>query len=209
MIDWSTVAPALKTLFSDIALATAVNPSFLAQWHGASQEHVHPEVQAELTLRVTRVAEFQTERRYLSEVVDDVETFSEQLFGMREFTLEVRVASHDHTESQSKWAWGMIERLRTSLLFQRAIDALLAVDVGLVSVSDSLDVSYKFDKRIVSAAMFEATFNAAFTLTDSVSADWFETVLLSSAMRNPGDVLLPTPPNLDEFQIGPVEDDED
>lgn len=203
MIGWSTVAPALKTLLSELALAAAVTPAFQAQWFDGTREFRHPDVQQELTLRVTRVADVQTERRYDYDAGDTETpaTLTETLFGMREFTLEVRVESHDHRQDLSSWAWSMLERVRSGLLFQRSIDALLAVEVGLVRLGDSRDVSFKFDKRTVHAAMFEATFNAAFEHSDSVNPAWFERALLTSNVMDPAGVALGSPPNVTDLVV--------
>lgn len=199
MIAWDVVAPTLRTLFSSLALATSADPAFLAQWADKSAEFRHPDVQRSLTLRVTRVSDVDGARQYVATETDELE---EHIVGMREFTLEVRVDSHEHAEDQGSWAWSMLERIRTGLYFQRAIDTLLAVNVGLVRLTDARDISYKFDKRRINAAMFEATFNASYDLVDlSAAADWFETVLLTTAVRNPVDTILPTPPNVHEFEI--------
>lgn len=204
MINWSEVAPALKALLSDLAPATAVTPAFAAQWHGAKREYVHPDVQKELIMRVTRVADVQTERRF-NYTDDPAPTLTEEVFGMREFTLEVRVESHDHSESESRWSWSMIERVRSRLFFTRSASALLAVGVGIVRIGDSRDVSFKFDKHIVNAAMFEATFNAAFSLEDAVTTDWFERAALTSNFQDPAGVTLSSPPNLTDELVPPEE----
>lgn len=199
MIAWNVVAPALRTLFSDLALATAASPSFLALWRDGNAEFTHPEVQRTLTLRVTRIADIDGSRQY---VTNDAEELEEHIVGMREFTLEVRVDSHEHAEDQAAWAWSMLERIRTGLYFTRAINALLAVNVGLVRVGDSRDISYRYDKRRINAAMFEVTLNAGFDLQDvSAAANWFDTVLLTTEFKRPDDTLLPTPPNVFELEI--------
>jgi hypothetical protein len=205
VIAWNVVAPALRTLFSDLALATAANPAFLALWRDGNAEFTHPDVQRTLTLRVTRISDVDGARQYVTNDDDELE---EHIVGMREFTLEVRVRSHEHAEDQAAWAWSMLERIRTGLYFTRAINALLAVNVGIVRIGDSRDVSYRYDKRRINAAMFEVTFNAGFDLQDvSAAANWFDTVLLTTAIKRPDGTLLPTPPNLDEFEISVSEED--
>lgn len=197
MINWSEVAPALKAVFSGLAVHPPVTPDFRAQWADERQEFVHAIVQKALTLRVTRVADVLIEHRY---AVED-EQLTEQLYGMKEFTLEVRCDSHAHVQDDNRWAWSMIERVRTGLLFQRSIKALLDVGVGLVDVSDSRDISFKFDKHIVPAAMFEATFNAAFCQADPVPLNWFEHVAITSQIQGPDGVTLPSPPNVTNLVI--------
>lgn len=206
MIAWDVVAPALRTLFSNLALATAANPAFLALWRDGNAEFTHPDIQRTLTLRVTRISDVDGARQYVHD--EDTDALEEHIVGMREFTLEVRVESHEHAEDQAAWAWSMLERIRTGLYFQRAIDALLAVNVGLVRLGDSRDISYRYDKRRINAAMFEATFNAAFDLTDaSAAANWFETVLLTTDFQRADGTSLPTPPNVFEHEVTIAEDD--
>lgn len=199
MIAWSTVAPAIRELLSSLATAEPIDPSFEGDWTDRKAEYIHPAVQKELILRIARVREFQASRVYAE--VDGVLT--ESIVGMKEFVLEVRVESHDHSEEVSRWAWSMADRIRTSLYFQRSIDALLAVNVGLVSLGDARDISFTFDKRRVNAAVFEATLNAGFCLTDSVPGDWFERVELTSHLQNPGGTELPSPPNVTDLVVPP------
>lgn len=205
MIAWNVVAPALRTLFSGLALATAASPAFRALWRDGNAEFTHPQVQRTLTLRVTRVSDVDGARQY---VTNDDEELEEHIVGMREFTIEIRVDSHEHAEDQAAWALSMLERVRTGLYFTRAINALLAVNVGIVRLGDVRDVSYRYDKRRINAAMFEATFNAGFDLTDvDAAANWFETVLLTTDFQRADGTSLPTPPNVFEHEITIAEDD--
>jgi len=97
----------------------------------------------------------------------------------------------------------MLERVRTSLFFSRSLDAMLAVGVGIITVGDSRDISFKFDKHIVSAAMFEVTMAGAFSLTDSVPMDWFERAALTSQFQDAAGITLSTPPNIDDELVPP------
>lgn len=204
MIEWSTVAPALRTILSGIATATTESPEFLGRWADKQSEFIHSEVQRELIMRVTRVADIDGYRSY--EENEDQELI-ETISGMSEFTLEVRVDSHEHAEESDSWAWSMIERIRTSLRLRRVIDALLAVEVGIVSVGPARDVSYRYDKNRVNAALFELTCNASFELSDSVTTDWFEKVELTSEIKGPDGVTLPSPPNVTALVVGPIDDE--
>lgn len=208
MIDWTTVAPAIRTLLSGLATATALEPSFEGDWTDHKSEFIHPAVQKELILRVARVSDFQAHRVYRDIVVtpdegDPHDELRESIEGMRELVLEVRVEAHEHSEDESRWSWSMLERVRTGLMFQRAIDTLLAVNVGLVSIGPARDVSYTYDKHRVNAAMFEATLNVAFRHDDPIPIGWFERAELTSKLRSPGDVLLPSPPNVTALVVPP------
>lgn len=209
MINWSEVAPAIRTLISGLATTAPVTPSFEGRWADRKAEFIHTEVQRSLILRIARVREFQTTRVYRDIVVtpdvgDPYGALQEVIVGMREFVVEVRVEAFEHTEQADRWSWSMLERIRTGLQFQRAADALLAVNVGLVSLGDSRDVSFTFDKRRINAAMFEVTMNGAFCHADTVTTDWFEHVVLTSKIRNPADELLPSPPNVTDLAVPPL-----
>lgn len=201
MIDWSVVAPRLRSVFSSIALAQPVTPSFLASWAEGRREHRHPEVQKELILRVTRVDEFSADRVY-AELPDG--KLQERIVGMKEFGLEVRVDSHEHGEEQGRWSWSMIERLRTGLYFESTIASLLEVGVGLTHIGPAIDVSYTFDKRRVNAALFEASFYGTFCAANPIPIDWFERVELTSEIRGSSDELLPSPPNIQGRLVPPL-----
>lgn len=213
MIDWSTVAPALRTLVSSIATAAEADPAFLGRWADRRAEYLHPDVQKELILRVTRVADFDAYRSYGEVTIPESgstpehQVLQETISGMKEFGLEVRVDSHDHSEDENRWSWSMADRIRTSLYFNRAISALLAVNVGIVRIGDINDVSYTFDKRRVNSALFEVTLNAAFCLTDPVTTDWFERVELTSRFQDPAGVTLSAPPNIAGVVVPPIEED--
>jgi hypothetical protein len=193
VVDWSTVAPALRALFSSLALNAPVTPEFLARWTDKSAELVHPEVGKELTLKVTSVVGIgEDERRYV-EVDDDVQ---ESIVGHRRFVIQVRVDSFDHSEDESRWCWSMIERIRTRLRRRSSIDALLAVNVALVEVGSAIDASLTFDKRRVNAALMDVTMAAAFTDTDPVPVGWIEHVEFTTEFRiAAGEPPLPEPPN--------------
>lgn len=214
MIDWSTVAPAIRSLLSELALSAAVTPSFEGRWTDRKAEFMHPEVQQELVLRVVRVDDVHAHRRYETVTVtpeegEPYEELRERIEGMREFVLEVRVEAHEHSEEAASWSWSMLERIRTGMCFQRAIDRLLAVNVGIVRVAPSRDISFTFDKRRVNAAMFEVTMNGAFSHADPVPVGWFERVAITSHIRNQGDELLPSPPNVTELVVPPLPEDDE
>ena len=208
MIDWSEVAPALRTLISSLATASPATPSFEGRWADKKAEFVHPGVQRELVLRIMRVRDVYADQLYETVTVtpDDVEAFQvleERVYGMKEFVLEVRVDSYEHSEDESRWSWSMAERIRTGLHFERANTALQAVNVALVSIGDARPFTFNHDKRVINCAIFEVTMNAAFTIADPVPTNWFERVVLTSEIRNPADVLLTSPPNITNVMVPP------
>ncbi|HVJ27434.1 MAG TPA: hypothetical protein VM493_07810 [Vicinamibacterales bacterium] len=215
MIDWSTVAPAIRSLVSSIATSAAKDPAFLGRWMDRQAEYIHPDVAKELILRVSRVSDFDAYRSYNTVTVPatgdtpEHQELYEVISGMKEFGLEIRVESHDHSESENRWSWSMAERIRTNLHFSRVTSAILAVGVGIVRIGDIVDVSYRFDKRRVNSALFEVTLNAAFSLTDPVTTDWFEHVALTSNFKDVTGATLSAPPNITDLVVPPLSEEDE
>jgi hypothetical protein len=206
VIRWSQVAPVLIEVFSGIALEVPVEPAFPAQWAEGSKKFVHPQIAAELTLKVTSViGEPGDERRYEEITVTPTSgapytMLQESVVGMRRFVLQVRVESFAHTPDADRWCWSMVERIRTSLKFTRIQQRFQEVNVAVLDADGTTaDATYTFDKRRVNAAVLDVTFYAAFCLSDSVPMNWIEHVELQRRIKGVGDALLPTPPNGDEY----------
>lgn len=195
MIGWSTVAPGLKALFSDMALAEAVSPEFLAQWAEGAKETTHPEVGMDLTLKITSVVgDGLDELRYTYE--DDVQ--SETVVGHRRFTLQCRVESHFHGEADAEtgWCWTMTERLRTSIRRSRNRETLDSLNVALVDIGPAVDASFSFDKRRANAAVCDFFFYTAVSDVDPVPIGWIERIDLTSLIKGVDGDTLPSPPNI-------------
>jgi hypothetical protein len=202
VINWTDVAPALVTLFSDLALDNAATPAFKAQWADKQREFIHPAVGKSLILRVSSIAGVGgDERRYENITItpEDADPYTmvrETIVGHRRFVVEVRVESHDHTENESRWCWSMTERIRTRLRRQRSLDALQAVNVAMLDIGPATDVSLTYDKRRVNAAVLDVSFYAAFSDADPVPLNWFARVLLTSDVDESGE-----PPNVTDLSI--------
>lgn len=196
MIDWATVSPALKRLFSSLALDESPAASFCAEWFDGKRSHINTEVRKELTLRVTNVASAgEDERRYTQETVDGDVVLTESMVGLRKFTLQVRVDSYDHDPDCDNWCWSMTERIRTRLRRSSSVATLEAACLSLLDVGPSIDASFVFDQHAVNAALFDCTFYAAFTDSDPVPQGWIEYAVLTSQITDVDASTVPSPPN--------------
>jgi hypothetical protein len=211
MIEWNTLAPGLRALFSDMAFDSQPDPVFEAQWEEGAKQVIHPDVGAELSLKVTAVSNVGLdELRYRNEGESEL---IETVVGTRNFTLQARVSSHFHGPSVDEWmvneltgwCWTITERLRTSIRRSRNRAALEALNVALVNIGPAVDASFKFEKRRVNAAVCDFFFSTAFCDDDPIKVGWIERIELTSLIRGVDDVLLASPPNITEELIPPLE----
>lgn len=188
-IDWSTIKPALVTLFGKLAVTPIEDvPEFHAQWRNRrdASEVVSPDYEQNLTLQITScVGIGEDQRQYITEG----EQLWEEITGLRRFTLNLRseVSEYEDTE----WALGTLERIRTSLKLRSSIDALLAVNVGIIRATDASDISRRSDGRVLSAGSMDVfLYTTAFVRgTDPIG--WIERIKLTTHVKDPGGVELP------------------
>src|SRR5690606_33098009 len=81
----------------------------------------------------------------------------EVLVGQRRIILEVRVEVLKHQEDADNWAWSTAGLIRTRLERQSSVEALRAISMAAIEIGPSTDISYTYQDREVSAAMFELT----------------------------------------------------
>jgi hypothetical protein len=220
VINWTDVAPALRTLFSKIALdATrrqeledADLPEFQAQWGEKQREFTHPDIAKLLTLKVRSiVGTGEDERRYTAVTITPPDPdppyvdIREDLVGIRRITLEVRVESTDHGEAEdpARWCWSMMERIRMRLYWQSSLAALLAVNIALVRIEAAQDATYSFDKRRVNACVMDVILAAGFTDEGEVIG-WIERIELTSHFQDAAGDDLDEPPNATSDIIPPL-----
>lgn len=177
MIDWSAICPVLVQVFTSIAAdqLAAPAPSWKAEWSDRHRDYVHPGQELALYLKVTSCVTIgEDEDRY-----DDDGNVTQT--GLRRFVLNVQAEVTEDADSKS--AIQTLERIRTRLRRQSVLDALLDVDVALVEVGTTQNVSSTFDKRVWSIGNLDVTFCAAVNDTDPVPVGWIERVVLSSNVQ--------------------------
>lgn len=212
MIGWSTVAPGLRSLFSQMASDTAYSPEFRAMWGEGKREMVHPQVGMSLSLKVTSViGDGLDELRHENITVtpdegDPYTMLSERVVGHRRLTLQCRIESHFHDQDddvQAGWCWTMTERLRTSIRRTRNREALQALNVSLVDIGPATDVSLTFDKRRLNAAVVDFFLQTSFDDADPIHLGWIERIELTAQTQDVDGQALPEPPNYSDRAIPP------
>jgi hypothetical protein len=206
VINWTDVAPALVNLISSLSLDDPPQ-KFQANWAHKSQKMVVPEVGMDLLLRVTSVVgvgEDETRKKTVTITPTEGDPYPEvfeTVVGHRKFVLEVRVESQVHEEEKNRWAMSMLDRIRTRMRRTHSVEALQRVNVALLKIGASNDVTFKADKRKINAAVMDMTFYAAFCDEDPVAIGWFEKIKLTARIRGVDDELLDSPPNFTDELI--------
>lgn len=204
MIDWSEAAKAISTMVEMLALPSAqavqIHPKLKARWAGRHNTFIHPDVQAEIILRLRNVSTVM-EDGLRSEVIDD--EHRETIVGQRLITVEIRVESHRHRQDINQWAWTMVGLIRTRLSRRSVREYLTARTMSVHTIGPASDISYTTGNREVNAATFEVVFVTAFrdiNLDDSVEA--FERALVTSKIAHSDGEQLPAPPNYTDEPMG-------
>lgn len=203
MINWATVAPAIKDLVGSLALETAVSPPFKARWSNKTAPFIHQEAKADLMLRLRSVSSDDDGEDQII-WVDNGSELIETIVGTRQFVVEVRVESLKHDDGFSGWAWSMAGRIATRINRQRSRDTLKAASTALIEISPIIDISYDTEDRRIDAASFELTFRSTFCDADQVSFDWFERISLTSHLETSAEQELPEPPNYTNSLMPPI-----
>lgn len=177
MIDWSAISPVLVHVFTSIAVdqRPAPSPAWTAEWSDRHRDYIHPEQELALYLKVTSCVTIGEDE----DRVDDDGYVTQT--GLRRFVLNLQAEVSEDQDNKS--AIQTLERIRTRLRRQSVIDALLGVDVALVEVGTTQNVSATFDKRVWSIGNLDVTFCAAVNDTDPVPVGWIERVVLSSNIQ--------------------------
>jgi hypothetical protein len=202
VINWVAINPVLISVFTDIARDKTKNfVAFTAEWKEGPRSFVHPEQGFSLLLKVTNVSAFSIEDEVLRDVV--LGELVETIVGQRKFVLQLQVIFPEHTDE--RWAFAVTERIRTRLRRSRIIDALYAVNVSIVSIGNSIKVSFLDRGRVVSAATMDITCATVAIDTDDQSGGWIDYVVLDSHYQETAGVDLPNPAlNYTDLEIPPI-----
>lgn len=203
MLPWSSIAPELKSLFSDLAFSgvPGLRQPFSAQWHDEQRSFTNVQVKTDLLLRVTSVRQPAGEdsRTFEMDTTPSGERLIEVLQGDRYITLNVHVESLDH--SPELWAWMTIERIRTRLDRTTTHQRLRAINLGLVRVLTATALPKPRDGRAVSLATMDVLLVAGFRDVDTTGAlSWIERIEVSG-VANAGAGSAQVPP----FTVAPFE----
>lgn len=188
MLNWSAICPALIQAFTAAASDQPESPAppWTAEWADRARTLMHPDVGLALTLRVTSCVTINEDEDRID--ADGVETQC----GLRRFVVNVRAESTEDEDAAS--ALQAVERVRTRIRRRKIADALLAVDVALIEVGSTQNVSATFDGRVWSIASLDVTFCAAINDTDPVPTGVIARVVLTTAITD-------SPTQLDHVEI--------
>jgi hypothetical protein len=125
------------------------------------------------------------------------------LTGIREFTVLVRVQGRSQTANRSSRYYAEI--LRTSIKKPSVKEHFRANEIAIVRALPINNFDAPFDNRWEPVSAFELRLACALVATADTAQDTIGSVELSSTLENVDGIVLPVPPNLDEFPIS--EDD--
>lgn len=191
MLNWSQIAPALKSLFSDLAFPAA-SPTFEAQWHDRNQQFTHQGTQTDLLLQVTniRTPPGEDDRAFEMVKVNGDTVLADKLSGHRLITLNVRVESLD--QSDTLWAWATIERIRARLDRLSTHERLRSANMALVRTMAAVNLPTPRDGRIMSVASMDVLLAAGSEDVDlSGATSWIERIHITPAVKDTDGETLP------------------
>lgn len=213
MMRWSQICPVLIDVFTRCALqpgeaerAMSLDKPWSAAWEERADNNgfVDPEIGHTLSVKITScVGVGNDELRYQFDEDDD--DLYEEVVGQRRFV--VNVQSESEEQSDDLWALAVLERIRTRIQRTSSTTRLSAVDVALVEVGPSRDITGTADKRRVSRASMDVTFLASVSEMDPEPVGWIEHVLLTTEFSEGGE-LLPSPPNVINEAIPPLPEED-
>lgn len=160
MLDWTTIKPALETLFGGMSGLRAV-------WRDKQRPYVDAKTQATVYLHVRGEDDIGVDDRRFNDLnlPAPAATLEETANGHRRLRLEVRVESFRHDDD--RFAYQAATAMRTKLRFGANLAALRAVNLSLASIGDAQDVGQvEQDDRVVSVALFEVVLNAGFSVAN-------------------------------------------
>jgi len=200
VISWTTINPALITLFGTLAQNTSLvsDRPFAATWKEAPRPATHTVQKLTLLLKVTSCVGIGEDDLVYEEVpansTDPLDAaylgqMRAVLLGQRRFTLQVRAEVPEHTDVH--WAMAATERIRTGLRRPSSIAALDDVDVALIRIEAANKVSFKDAGRVVSAAVMDVIFGTSATDIDPIPVGWIEKIAYSSEISDVDGALLP------------------
>jgi hypothetical protein len=195
---WTEVRPGLVRIFGELAHRDeqSVQPGgWKPEWRDQSVKATANSGQlssVKLYLKVTSCVRIGTDDvRYTQ--ATPASDLQETIFGLRRVTLRLEV--HASQVSDQQWSLSILERIGTRLARRRVIDALLALNVGIIDIGASTDISAKKDQHVQSRAIMDLKLTMVATDRDPIPTGWVQSVVITSELQDTDGTLLPTPPN--------------
>jgi len=202
VIEWAAVKPALLELVGSLAWDDSVDP----QWEHKSQVHESPTLQQSVFLRVaTVVPEGAVQESYEEDEYDST-ILHESTSGHSLITLEIKCDAFVNLDSA--WSFQTAERIRTRLQRRSSHQTLLSLNMCLVETHAAVDGSYEVTDEEGNAvrrnmAVFDVVLRCTFNDVSPDPADYWNKVLITSAIKHAGGTSVSTPPNYAAEQVPP------
>lgn len=164
MIDWETLRPGFRDLFSDLA------GGLQTVWRDKRRAFTNPKDQAWVLLHVVNEQSIGIDDRRLEDQGEAIPVYpyEESANGHRRVRLEIRVESFRHDDD--RFAYDAASKIRTRLSWQSSHDTLLALNVSVSTKGETVDVSNLIqDNRITSVALFQLVLNVGVSEGDAAN----------------------------------------
>ena len=166
-IPWATLKPALLTLVSELAggvVDMAAVPPVMTKVLQTEEDQTEqsfvgnediPDAKALVSFVARDTASYSSE--FLELVKGDNGPLYENVTASQPVSMIVKVQTFDQTPLL--WSEQYLERLRTRLFWQSTYDLLFALDVAIISISDTKDDPSVVDERVTSCAYLTVELN--------------------------------------------------
>lgn len=195
---WTEARPGLVSLFTDLARSDegSVQPgNWRPEWQDEPVTATAVDGQlkgVKLYLKITSCVGIGTDDTRYTQATPTSD-LQETIFGLRRVTL--RLETHVSRTSDSQWALSILEQIRTRLARRKVIATLNALNIGIISIGATNDISAKKDQHVQSRAVMDLTLTMVATDSDPIPTGWIQSVVIVSQIQDTSGVLLPTPPN--------------
>jgi hypothetical protein len=211
---WTTISPGLIQIFTELALPDPANPqapAWLAEWRDRARKAAPtggPLKGLTLTLKITSVIGIGDDDRRFTYVAPAVppalptpwdDSLQEDIYGLRRVTLNLQANMSE--VSDGSWAVGLLESIRTRLRRQRIIDALLALNVGIIRSLAAQDISSRAQQHTQSRASMDLLLTMVASDSDPVPTGWIQKLDISSLIQDVSGATLPVPPNFNHLRV--------
>ena len=196
--SWTDVNPELVRIFGELALrdeGSRQPGNWKPEWRDRAVVATAVSGQlkgVKLYLKVTSCIGIGTDEiRYEQETPTSY--LQETIYGLRRVTL--RLECHSGEASDEQWPLSILERIRSRLRRRRTIGALLALNVGIISIGAANDISSRKDQHIQSRAVMDLLLTMVSDDRDPVPTGWIASVVITSHLEDVDGIELPIPPN--------------
>lgn len=195
--NWSEVRPGLVAILTELAQSPqGVQPQgWAAEWRDGQRKATPNSGLLKgvtLTMRITSCIGIGDDDNRFEQATADSD-LQENIYGLRRVTLNLQCEATEISDSQ--WAMSVLERIRTRLRRQRIIDALLDLNVGIVRILATTDISAKRQQHTLSRANLDVILTLVSCDADPVTTGWISSVVITNELHDVDGTVLPPPPD--------------